>query len=71
MNFYNGQRQAGVNYKAEAVGASSGTAPRDGVPGTGVGGGYGYYPKSYGYGPYPGYYPGNDAYRAPAPCVDC
>ena len=38
MNFYNGQRQAGVNYKADAVGASSGTAPRDGVPGTGVGG---------------------------------
>ena len=68
MNFYNGQRQAGVNYKAEAVGASSGTAPRDGVPGTGVGG-HGYYPKSYGYGPYPGYYPGNAGFFAP--CVDC
>ena len=50
MNFYNGQRQAGVNYKAEAVGASSGTARVYGVPGTGVGG--------HGYSGYSGYNPG-------------
>jgi len=66
VNYVNGERQAGVNYYAEAVGASSGTYRRDGVPGTGVGNkghGFAAYP-GYGYnGAYPGYgysgaYPG-------------
>ena len=49
-----------MNYIAESVGASSGTAPRDGVPGTGVGNKYRYaYPAGYAYaGPYYGGYNG-------------
>ena len=55
--YRNDLRQVGVNYAAEAAGASSGTARYHGVPGSGgfYGYRYGGYPGHY-YGGYPGYY---------------
>ena len=71
VNAVNAKRQLNVNYYAESVGASSGTAKRDGVPGTVYGvTGKGYYPAPHPhyaahYPAYPaGYYP--DAHYYPA-----
>ena len=55
VNYKNGLRQAGVNYIAESVGASSGTFRKFGVPGTRVEG----YPDGYASAPYkPGFFDG-------------
>ena len=58
--YNNAERQEGVNYRAEHIGRSSGTARWDGVPGTGLnfgyrGYGYGGYGYGRGYGGYGGY----------------
>ncbi len=59
--YNNAARQETVNNIAEYVGASSGTARKDGVPGTDRGvTGYGYAPRSgYGYGQGQAYGQGN------------
>ena len=44
--YNNAERQEAVNYRAEHIGRSSGTARWDGVPGTGLNFGY----RGYGYG---------------------
>lgn len=53
--YNNAARQAGVNYVAEKVGASSGTARYYGVPGTGRNFGYSGYGNRYPSGRYGGY----------------